>query len=151
MNKLLEKRQLSDGSMLYTWSLCIAERPIGLIHYFDQYANYLDSVLTTERKELKKYEKLPISKNKPWFRWESIGNQPIKYTFNINTISYPDDEANQVFYGAVKDCFAKREPKVDVYLKSIPTRYSFIVQYLVRKKTSAKHTVGKPSFDLLAK
>lgn len=140
---------MDDGSLLNFWLLRIERLPTGIIHYFDRNANYLDSVLITELKELIKIEKPPISVNKTRIRWKSDGKR-IKGRFNINTYTYPDDEVNNAFWGAVKECFDKREPRVDVQIPGTRTRYNFIVQYLVYENHLPKPATGKTTVDLLA-
>ena len=149
MRKLVAKKHLEDGSVLLIWSLGTYDRPVEIIHYFDQHANYLESLFITEQKELMKIEKTPVSANKPRIFWKKVGKAN-KGVFNINTYIYPDDEMNNAFWGAVKECFNKREPKVDVWIPSARTRYTFIVQYLVKEKVVKKSAATRPSADLLA-
>lgn len=124
-------------------------RPIRIIHYFDQFANYKETCYVICLQELIRIEKYPRFENEwPRFFWRDYGN-PVKTIIDINNFTHPNNVANNIFWDAVKDCFIQRAPRIRVRIDSLRLGYNVAVQYLVKEKSTPK-TAIKTFIDYLA-
>ena len=105
-------------------------RPTEIIHYFDQDSNYLESKLKTEI--CNQYSIVvgdyPYSKSNCY--WKPNGKGTHTEVFNINDHEIPQNPKHLIFWNAVKEGFAKRDPFVKT--GNDCGNFSFYVQYLVK-------------------